>query len=285
MRKSILSALLFLTAIEAIAACNTGAIVYKRETGFSLSFGSDSGSKTEAGDASSINVPLTINDKQACFRKKSTFTMKAENSKDIDKGSIIISPLKVEFENVPDPSTKQYLFVEKSDDRLQTKFHLMSFICAGEIPLSIEGLSDSYLKLMTKSNSVNMEVHQVFATGRAAQILGEKRGPVSSQETFDFFGKLYKDQTKKELDIPPCCGQKVPSILSDLTISSLSDVDRKIASSFTTLGARVPNGCSKEFSGAMSKYLLENYEQNDSLKDYKVGTKGWFSKDLTFEWK
>ena len=283
MNKAALSTFFFLATIDAFAACNTGAIVYKRESGFSLSFGTGS-SKTEAGDATSINVPLTINNQQACFRKKSAFTLKAENSKDIDKGTIRISPLNVEFENVPDPSTKQYLFVEKSADRMQTKFHLMSFICTGEIPLSVEAVSDSYSKLISSSNSVNVNFHQVFATGRAADIISQNGMVISSQETFDFFGKVYKDQTQKELDIPPCCGQKVPSILSDLSINALSGVERKIASSFTTLGARVPNGCSKEFSSAMSNYLLDNYEKNDSLKDYKV-KKIWFSNDLSFEWK
>lgn len=45
----------------------------------------------------------------------------------------------------------------------------------------------------------------------------------------------------------------------------------------------VPNGCSNDFATSMKNYQLENYEANDSLKDYKVKKK-WFSDDLVFEW-
>lgn len=285
MKKAIISfflAFLSLSSVTLQAACNTGAIVYKHQTGFGISLGGGE-SKNNYSDSSSINVPLTINGELACYRKKTKFSLKAENSKDSDTGKILITPMKTEFENIPDPSSKQYLIVESNPDKLETKFHLLSFVCSGELPLSIEANSDRYSKILLDSNKASVEVHMVFATGKAAENLN--RGRVSdNQETFDYFGKIYKEKTHKELESLPCCGQKVPSILSSTSINSLSGIERAVASSFTTMGARVPNGCSKEFSDSMKDYLLENYEKNDSLKKYKVKKK-WFSDDLSFEWQ
>lgn len=281
--KKIIATTLILFSTQIHAKCDTGNIVYKRESGFGISLGSG-GVKSNFNESTSINVPLSINGEPACFRKKNKFSLKAENSSEIDKGKINISPMKLEFENVPDPSVRQYIFVEKNEDKLQTRFHTMSFVCMGEIPLSVEAVSDSYSKIFLESKMVNTSVTTVFATGAAADNLKTARMALSSQETFDFFAKLYKKNNQKELDQSLCCGQKVPSIISDTSINSLSGIERSIASSFTTLGARVPNGCSKEFSTEMKSYLLENYEQNDSLKDYSVKKK-WFSDDLVFEWK
>lgn len=82
----------------------------------------------------------------------------------------------------------------------------------------------------------------------------------------------------------PCCTEyKIPSIFSDTSVSSLSGIQRAIASSFSTMGANVPNGCSNDFAETMKNYQLENYTANESLKDYKIKKK-WFSDDLVFEW-
>lgn len=265
------------------AACNTGAIEYKHETGFGISLGSG-GAKTKYNDSTSINVPLTLNGEQACFRKKNKLSLKAVNSKESDTGKIIISPMVAEFENIPNPMVRQYLFVEKNKEKTQTKFHTMSFVCAGELPLSVEAASDSYSKIYVDSNKTEVNVTTVFATGIAAENISNSRRALSSQGTFDFFAKIYKLKTSKELDSTVCCTQKIPSIISDSSINSLAGIERTIASSFTTLGAKVPNGCSSEFAESMTPYLIENYEMNDSLKDYKVSKK-WFSSDLVFEWK
>lgn len=282
MKKIIGFSLLFIST-HIHAKCDTGNVVYERKSGFGISLGSG-GLKTNFNENTSVNVPLSVNGEPACFRKKNKFSLKAENSTDTDKGKILISPMKLEFENIPDPSVRQYIYVEKNQDKMQTKFHTMSFVCMGEIPLSVEALSDRYSKIFLESKTAGTTVTTVFATGAAADHLKTARSALSSQETFDFFAALYKNKNQKELDQSLCCGQKVPSIISDTSINSLTGVERSIASSFTTLGARVPNGCSKEFSKDMKTYLLENFEENDSLKDYSVKKK-WFSDDLIFEWK
>lgn len=265
--------------------CLTNAIAIVHETSFGISFGGGKGG-LDYGEQSIVNVPLSIDDQPACFVKQNGFKLKSEGKKDKeDKNSITVTPMKTEFENVPNPSQKQYIFVEKNPENgFETKFHIMSFICSDELPLSIEATSDSYSKMILTSNTANVKVSKVFAIGKAAQNLKKAR-PLSAQETFDFFGKIYHDKTQKELmaDKPCCTEYKIPSIFSDTSVSSLSGIQRAIASSFSTMGANVPNGCSNDFAETMKNYQLENYTANESLKDYKIKKK-WFSDDLVFEW-
>lgn len=273
-------------AAYAKSKCMTNAIGIYHETGFGISLGGGS-SSVDYGEKSVVNVPLSVDNKPACFIKQNAFKLKSEAKKDKDeKNSITITPMKTEFENVPNASQKQYIFVEKNaENSLKTKFHIMSFICAGELPLSIEATSDTYSKLVLTSNSANIKVSSVFATGKAAQNLKKAMPDLSVQETFDFFGKIYQEKTHKELmaDKPCCTEYRIPSIISDTSITSLSGVERAIASSFTTMGTNIPNGCSKDFAESMKNYQLENYTANESLKDYQIKKK-WFSDDLVFEW-
>ncbi len=279
--------LTFLTFTQAAyAKCNTGSIVVMRESGFGISFG---GGKSSAGsfDKDAVNVPLTINGQQACFKKTSKFKMESEKKNNkAEENSIVITPMKTEFENIPNAHQKQYIFVEKNPVSLLTKFHVMSFVCAGETPLSIEARSDSVVQIASNSDSANVQVTTVFATGAAADNLNRSRKGVSySKETYDFFTHIYKEKTKSEITSErPCCTEyNAPSILTDTSIRAFTGVERAIASSFTTMDSDVPNGCSKGFAETMKNYQLENYEMNESLKDYKVKKK-WFSDSLVFEW-
>lgn len=266
--------------------CLTDAIGIYHETGFGISFG-DGKSGIDYGEKNIVNVPLSIDGKAACFVKQNKFKLKSEAKKDkADKNNITISPMKTDFENVPNANQKQYIIVEKNaENSLKTKFHIMSFICSGELPLSIEATSDTYSKLLLSSDSANIKTSTVFATGKAAENLKKGMPESSTQETFDFFAKIYQEKTQKELmaDRPCCSDYKIPSMITDTSIKSLTGLERAIASSFTTMGQNVPNGCSKDFAESMKNYQLENYSENESLKDYKVKKK-WFSDDLVFEW-
>lgn len=261
--------------------CHTDAIVYKNETGFSLSFGSK-GSSSNLGNAQTVNVPLSINGQEACFVKKTKFEVSAEDNKKKSTSSIVINPLEVEFKNVPQGHVKQYLFVERDPENdILTKFHLMSFICSGDTPLSIEASSDSFFDVVLK-RSASQQVNTVFATGAAAQILKEAQPKSSSQPTFDFFSKLYALKTKHALEEAPLCDYNVPSLITDTSIDAIAGVHRKMVSTFSTMGERVVNGCTKDFSESMKSYQVENYLQNESLKDYKIKKK---KKSLVLSWE
>ena len=244
---------------EAFAKCNSEAIGYRKETGFGISFG---GGSSSAGfyDKNTVNVPVSVNGEQACFKKVNAFAMKSEKKKDkAEENNIVITPMKAEFEKIPSPHLKQYIFVEKNPQRLLTKFHVMSFVCSGEIPLSIEALSDSVLKIKMQSDKVEVNVNHIFATGAAADNINKaNKGKMSSSETFDFFSKLYMEKSQKELAVDQaCCSDfKIPSIISDTSIHAFSGIERAIASSFTTMATNVPNGCSNAFAETMKLSLI-----------------------------
>lgn len=278
----ILSSIFFSSSI--LAKCNTGAIGVYHQTGFGISFGGG-GSSVGYHDKDTTNVPLSINGEMACFKRTNKLVIKGESKKDgSEKNKMVISPMKVDFENIPEPHVRQYIFVEKNANPLLRKFHQMSFICAGEMPLSIDATSDQIIKILANKDSAEVKVSHVFATGAAAENLKKANFTLATQPTFEFFKNLYKDKTAKEMATQDCCNDvRIPSILSDTSIRSLAGVERTIASSFTTMGAEVPNGCSADFIKSMNNYLLENYETNESLKDYSISKK-WFSSDLVFEW-
>lgn len=281
--KKLLFFLLFTASNPLWSKCNTGHIGVYHESGFGISFG---GGSSSAGfyDKDTTNVPLSINNQPACFKKTSKYSMKGEIKKDHQtENKIIISPLKVEFENVPSAHVRQYLFIEKNINPLLRKVHQLNFICAGGIPLSIEGGSDFVISILGKTDTPSVNVTHVFAMGTAAENLKPYHSP-STRDSFEFFKKLYQNKTLKEISSgEDCCHDiKVPSILSDTSIHSLAGVERKLASSFTTMGAEVPNGCSEDFIKSMEPYLLENFEKNESLEGIKIKKK-WFSEDLILE--
>lgn len=279
----VLSSLLLST--QSWAKCNTKAIGVIHQSGFGISFGGGGG-KVGYYDKDTTNVPLSINGELACYKRTKKLDIKGETKKDgTQKNQMVLSPMKVDFENVPNPNFRQYIFVEQNADPMLRKFHQMNFVCAGEIPLSVDGTSDQIIKVLSdKPTSGEVNVTHVFATGAAAENLRKAHFKYSTQPTFDFFSTLYKEKTTKEKATEDCCNDvRIPSILSDSSIRSLAGVERSIASGFTTMGGEIPNGCSADFSKTMSNYLIENYKQNESLKDYNVSTK-WFSDDLVFEW-
>lgn len=279
MKKSIIF-LLVLSSFNVQAKCNTDAIVYKKETGFGISFGSSS--KSSFDESSSINVPFSINNEPACFRKKSNLKISTETKEDFSQGKFVVTPTKVEYENVPDAHNKQYIFIEKIAEPYQLKFYTMNFICSGEMPLSIEAATDTYLEVDLKSKSMNTSVTTVFATGEAAKNLYPKSNP-KAEEAFSFYRKLFQTKSEQNVDVV-CCNQKIPSVFSSTSIESMSGIEKSIATSFSTLSKNIPNGCSKDFSEKMQNYLIENYEKNESLEPFDISKK-WFKDDLSFKWK
>jgi hypothetical protein len=290
----IVPALLLLPTLS-WAWCSKGGIIVQHSTEFGVSFGSG-GSSSNSSDQQSINVPLSIDGKEACFRKKTSFTLRAEDTVKREKvkseGRVIITPMTVDFRNVPSPHFKQYIYAERNPDISKAKFHVMGFICSGSMPLSIEAHSDLYAKLVEKSakssNGVT-EISFTIATGAAAEALERnrpkpKKGAVSSKETFDTFLNIYRQKANHSLEDVPVKHANIPNLLMESSVSSLGDLERKIATKFTTMGPKVINGCSKIFSEVMSDYQVENIKNNPSLKSFNIGKKG-FSKNIVIDWK
>jgi|GEM_PF-1585392 len=279
--KSCLAFLLLMPSIH--SKCRTDAIVYKRQSGFGISISKD-GASSNFNEKESVNVPLSINDEAACFSKKSKYQIQLEESDELNL-SLRVSPLTAEFENIPEPSVKTYIFAEKSHDLSELKFYSMSFICSNEIPVSVEAFSESIrdLKLKNDAKNSSVRVSTVFATGAAAENLNRNRKDLKAEESFLWFSKKYSEfgTTDRNND---CCGMKIPSIFSSTSIESMTGIEQKIAKSFTSQANEFPNGCSKDFSSKMKNYLLENYKDNESLKTFEIKTK-FFSDDLILNFK
>lgn len=254
-----------------------------RSSGFGISFG---GFENSSSDSSfTYNVPLGINGRDACFHKKGSLEVNIEEDKKRMKGEITIKPAKVEFENVPEGVVKEYFFAHKEENVLETKFYTMSFVCSGEIPLSIEASSDSYLDLKQRGSlkKGTVSVSSTFATGAAARTLRVKEEDPSARKALDFFAKKYNFENEKPADTV-CCEYEIPSILSSTSINSMTGVARTITSKFTTMGDNVPNGCASDFSKKMEKYLIQNYKKNDSLTGFEVSKKR-FKGEIVLKWK
>ena len=82
----------------------------------------------------------------------------------------------------------------------------MNFICAGEMPLSIEAATDNYLEIDLKSKAaLNTFVTTVFATGAAAKNLNNKINP-AADEAFNFYRTLFQAKSDQNPDTI-CCNQ------------------------------------------------------------------------------
>jgi hypothetical protein len=275
---------LFLLPTLSWGFCLKGGTMISHNSGFGIST-DENGSSSNSSDNLVVNVPLTIDGKEGCFKKKNSFSLQAEDTKKKSEGKVIIKPMSVDFKNVPQPHFKQYLFVEKASEISKVKFHTMAFVCSGSMPLSIEAHSDLYAKLMERRGD-STTVSFTIATGRAAEEINKRQAKnrPSHQATFDTFLQAYRDKTQKDLEDAPIRSGYAPSIFMSSTIDSLSALERKIAGGFTTMGAKVVNGCSSEFSEAMKSYQVENASSNPTLKSFKVGKKS-FSGAIVIEWK
>lgn len=277
---------LLLVCSTAWTKCNTNTVSVINHSGFGISFGNGVDSSSY-NNKNTTNIPLSINNEPACFKKITQYSMKGEikNGEAADN-KITITPMKVEFENVPSAHFRQYFFIEKNANSILRKVHQLNFICTGEIPLSIEGGSDFVLNILKKTENASVNVTHIFATGTAAENINHKKNYPNSavRESYNFFKILYQNKTSKDApDTRDCCSNiKIPSILSDTSIHSLTALERKLASNYTTMGTEVPNGCSNDFIKTMEPYLLENFEKNESLEGIKIKKK-WFSEDLVLE--
>src|SRR3989344_9144472 len=125
---------LSMASVDAWSKCNTGAIVYGRSTSIGLSLGgNDSSSGYESG--MTMNIPLSINGKAACYKQKGKLSVE---TKKIEEGEAVeyeLTPLRVEFENVPEGRLFQYLHVNHDIAGSASKVSMISFVCSGETPI------------------------------------------------------------------------------------------------------------------------------------------------------
>lgn len=265
---------------NAWSKCDDSQIIMQRSTSFGISWGDGSGSST-FGSSLTVNIPLRIDGKQACYHQSSAIQILTEKVKDSEYVEYEITPLEAEFENVPSPTVRQYINIDYESENQASHVQMMSFLCSGETPIGADAFGDSLLKLSTNTKEQSANIDMFIATGLAADNLQISQAKKAKVKVYDRFLELY--ETKIEGDISfeeENSNIFIPSVLIGTSISA---PDRKLYSSFFSRTNSSINGCSKKFTEKMQEHLIENVIKNNTFKNIDLRKKR-FSSKLKMRW-
>jgi hypothetical protein len=264
---------------NAWSKCDDSQIIKQRSTSFGISWGDGTGSSV-FGSSITVNIPLRIDGKQACYHQSSAISVITEKVKDTEYVEYEITPLEADFENVPQPSVRQYINIDYESDKA-SHVQIMSFLCSGETPIGADAFGDSLLKLSTDTKEQSANIDMFIATGQAADNLQISQSKKAKVKVYDRFLELY--ETKVEGDISFEEDHSNIFIPSVLTGTSISTPDRKLYSSFFSRTNSSINGCSKKFIEKMQDNLIENVVKNNPFKNIDLRKKR-FSSKLKMRW-
>lgn len=279
MKKLILFSLLFASTTQVWASCQSDAIVYRRDTSFSISLGGKK-SGSQFSTQSTMNLPVFIDGRPACFKKTDAVSFEVQKSKKQNSIKFLMTPVIAEFENVPNGRVVQY-FDFQHHGGYSSEVHVLTYICSGEIPLSKESYSDTILGLSMNSQGQTMRSSNVFATGAAARNLQQHR-PVSNK-TERHFSRLFA-LNNHGVSVESAPGNIfIPTVISDLSIQGSGAVDRRLYSTFDSQHRSSFNGCSEEFKQLMSPYLLDQVLEKGGVNEIQIRLKKKNQYELTIE--
>ena len=263
---------LFVTS-SAWAKCDDSQFKYVRESGFSLSLGSSSFNKEET-----INIPLIIDGKPACYHQSNGISVKTEKIKEGESVEYEITPLSAEFENVPSSATYQYLNVEYDAENKASKVQITSFLCSGESPIGGDAFSDELTNLAVNEES-SSSADVFIATGQAAENVSINQAKKARAKVFDKFLEIYEERADEiEMAEMESSNIYIPNVIAGISISGVTGIERKLYSSFFSRTNSSINGCSKKFLAKMKDYLLENVAKNQPFRGIELKKKRFSSK-------
>lgn len=258
---------------SAWAKCDDSQFKYIRESGFSLSLGSSSFNKEET-----INIPLIIEGKPACYHQSNGISVKTEKIKDGESVEYEITPLSAEFENVPSPATYQFLNVEYDAENKASKVQIASFLCSGESPIGGDAFSDE-LSNLAENDESSSSADVFIATGQAAENVSINQAKKARAKVFDKFLEIYEERADEfETAEMESSNIYIPNVIAGISISGVSGIERKLYSSFFSRTNSSINGCSKKFLAKMKDYLLENVAKNQPFRGIELKKKRFSSK-------
>lgn len=262
--------------LSAWAGCDVNGISVVRESGFSISIGGGK-SDSNASQRNTVNIPLVINGKKACYHQSNGLSIKTERKKENEFVEFELTPLEAEFENVPESGVYQYLNIEYDDRNSASQVHMVTFLCSGETPIGSESFSDRLTKLAF-TNNVNVNTTSMIATGRAAEILNQREGKKANTKVYDHFLDLYRERSKDDSIYSSNSDIFIPGVIARSSVESRSSLKREMYSSYFSRTLSSVNGCSKKFQNSMSEFLLENVVKNSPFKGIAVKKKTFSSK-------
>ena len=263
------------------AKCDPDQIAYYRTTSYGLNLNQGS---SLFSNSITVNIPLMINGERACYHQSSSLLVKTEKIKEDLHVDYEITPLLATFENVPEPATFQYLNIDYDPDQKASQVQIASFLCSGETPIGGDAFSDSLVKLTEKKDEVSTDVRIFIATGQAAENISASQAKKARAKVFDKFLNIFETREGSGADIEADESNiYIPNILSGISIRELTDVDRKLYSTFFSRTNSSINGCSKKFRESMSDYLIENISRIQPFKNIELKRKR-FSPKYRLRW-
>lgn len=257
--------------------CDVNQIRYERSTTFGLSWGPKA--QSTAGTEVTINIPLVIDGKPACYHQENGILISTERVKENEFVEYEITPLAAEFENVPSPMTYQYLHVEHDAENKSSKVSMMSFLCSGETPIGGDAFSDSLQNLAENVKSPEVSTEIFIATGQAAENISVSQAKKAKAKVFDRFLEIYEERGEENESIDADqTNIYIPNVLTGLSINSVSTIERKLYSAFFSRTSSSINGCSKKFLNKMQDLLIENVAKSQPFKGIELKKKRFSSK-------
>lgn len=265
---------------NAWSKCDDSKLIMQRSTSFGISWGENSGSSM-FGSELTVNIPLVINGKQACYHQSSAINIKTEKVKENEFVEYEVTPMEADFENVPNPATYQFINVDYDADNKASNVQIISFLCSGETPIGGDAFGDSLTKLSQDSAEESVSVDVFIATGHAADNLSISQAKKAKAKVFDRFLEIYESRTDGDiLYEDENTNIYIPSVLTGISVNSL---ERKLYSAFFSRTNSSINGCSKRFVTKMQDLLLHNVVKENPFKDIELKKKFLTSK-LKLKW-
>ncbi len=225
-----------------------------------------------------IELPFDFLDHSNSYKIRSQLGITAR-SLDQHHGSVEISTLDVEFNNLFDPSVQQYLNVLYDQDSRPTHIQIVSFICSGQLPISADALS---IKLHQTDESPSLENDDLFiATGQPGEDIQLNQTKKNNSKIYDHFLNLVEERaTEMKLS------SFEPEIFIPHTLlGSLEKDERKILSSFLNSTSSSVNGCTYEFGILMSPNKLEIQDSKKMFKGIEISKKIPTAFKYLIKWK
>lgn len=265
---------------NAWSKCDDSRIVLQRSTSFGLSWG-EGKSGSAFGSNLTVNIPLVINGKQACYHQSSALNVTTEKVKEAESVEYEITPMEADFENVPNPAVYQYMNIDYDADKKASTVQIISFLCSGETPIGGDAFGDSLNNISEKTEEQSASIDVFIATGQAADNLSISQSKKAKAKVFDRFLEIYETRTDGDITYEEKDSNiYIPSVLTGLSISS---PERKLYSSFFSRTNSSINGCSKKFASKMQDLMLHNIVKENPFKDIELKKK-LFSSKLKMKW-
>lgn len=238
-----------------------------------------SNSEIRSHESVEIELPIYFYDHKSSYKLKNKLGIAGRFSDSVF-GSVEISTLSVEFQNVPDPSVRQYLNVIYDENSQPSHVQIASFICSGELPLGADALSIKLHKL--KDKNLENESEEVFiSSGLAGEDIQINQTKKNKSKIFDTFLSLVESKGL-EMGI----NHFEPDIFVPNLLMTIVDSDeRKMLTSFFNMTSSSVNGCTTEFGILMSSYKLDNLDKKKLFKEIEVSKKIPTSSQYIIKWE